>query len=246
MTSLPWKVGELARRTGLSVRALHHYDEIGLLSPSRRTAAGHRLYGRADVERLQQVQSLRLLGVPLDEVRRLLDGAALTPRTVIDAQLARLRARIAEHTRLAERLAALAEHMDRAEGASLDDLCRIIEAMTRMERYFTPEQLAQLQERRAQVGDERIREVEQGWAELIPQVQAAMDRGAEPTSPEVQALARRWKGLVEEFTGGDAGIEQGVRRVWQAEGDQLRARHPQVAPTAEMFGYMGRAVGALG
>jgi DNA-binding transcriptional MerR regulator len=46
------KVGELARRTGLTVRTLHHYDEIGLLSPSARTESGHRLYGQADVLRL--------------------------------------------------------------------------------------------------------------------------------------------------------------------------------------------------
>ena len=185
-------VSQVARLTGVSVRALHHYDEIGLLSPSLRTAAGHRLYARADVERLQQIQSLRLLGCPLDEVRRLLDGGTLDPRAVIDAQLARLRAQIAAHTRLAERLAALAGHMDRAEGASLDDLCHIIEAMTRMERYFTPEQLARLDARRAAVGEQRIREVEGEWAELIPQVRAAMERGADPMSPEVLEKVSSW------------------------------------------------------
>ena len=63
------KVGDLARRTGLSVRTLHHYDEIGLLAPSRRTEAGHRLYAVAQVTRLQQIQSLRSLGFSLDEIR---------------------------------------------------------------------------------------------------------------------------------------------------------------------------------
>ncbi|MEP7384533.1 MAG: MerR family transcriptional regulator, partial [Gemmatimonadota bacterium] len=75
-----WKVGELARRTGLTVRALHHYDAIGLLIPSGRTPSGHRLYERDDVERLQQIQSLRLMGFPLDEVKRLLAGRGLSPR----------------------------------------------------------------------------------------------------------------------------------------------------------------------
>jgi DNA-binding transcriptional MerR regulator len=55
MKPLPWRVGELARRTGLTVRALHHYDEIGLLRPSLRTPSGHRLYAGADVSRLQQI-----------------------------------------------------------------------------------------------------------------------------------------------------------------------------------------------
>jgi len=67
------KVGELARRTGLTVRALHHYDEIGLLRPSLRTEAGHRLYSEGDVARLQRVLSLRQLGFSLEEVRDCLD-----------------------------------------------------------------------------------------------------------------------------------------------------------------------------
>ena len=59
------KVGELARSSGVSVRTLHYYDEIGLLRPSQQTATGHRLYSRADVVRLQQIRSLRSLGLPL-------------------------------------------------------------------------------------------------------------------------------------------------------------------------------------
>ena len=54
-----WRVGELAREAGLSVRALHYYDEIGLLSPSRRTDSGHRLYTAGDVVRLQRIKSLQ-------------------------------------------------------------------------------------------------------------------------------------------------------------------------------------------
>ena len=114
-----------------------------------------------------------------------------------------------------------------------------------MERYFTPEQLARLTERRAQVGEQRIREVEQEWAVLIPQVQAAMDRGADPLSPEVLALARRWKELVEEFTGGDAGLEAGVRRVYAAEGERIREQHAKAVPTPGMFEYIGPALAAL-
>lgn len=101
MPTAAWKVGELPRRTGLTVRALHHYDAIGLLTPSGRSPSGHRLYELADVERLQQIQSLRLMGFPLDEVKRLLDGAALSPRRVIDLHLARLQEQIAAQSRLA-------------------------------------------------------------------------------------------------------------------------------------------------
>ena len=72
---MAFTVGELSRLTGVTVRALHHYDEIGLVRPSQRTAAGYRLYDEPDVLRLQQVLVLRELGVPLDEIAAVIDAA---------------------------------------------------------------------------------------------------------------------------------------------------------------------------
>src|SRR5205085_6040000 len=88
------KVGELARRTGLTVRTLHHYDDIGLLRPSLHTEAGHRLYTAADVARLQQVLSLRQLGFTLEEVGTCLDGPGFSPAELIRLHVARLREQI--------------------------------------------------------------------------------------------------------------------------------------------------------
>jgi MerR family transcriptional regulator, thiopeptide resistance regulator len=73
---MPLTVGDLARQAGVTVRTLHHYDEIGLVKPSQRSAAGYRLYGDRDVLRLHQVLVLRELGVPLDEIGAAIDGAA--------------------------------------------------------------------------------------------------------------------------------------------------------------------------
>src|SRR3954469_18916720 len=88
------KVGELAKRTGLTVRTLHHYDEIGLLRPSLRTETGHRLYTAADVARLQQVLSLRQLGFALEEVQACLDRPGFSPLEVIRLHLGHLREQI--------------------------------------------------------------------------------------------------------------------------------------------------------
>ena len=70
-----WKVGELARATGLTVRTLHHWDELGLVVPGRRTSSGHRVYSGAEVERVYQVLALRRLGVPLSTIGSLLEGS---------------------------------------------------------------------------------------------------------------------------------------------------------------------------
>ena len=73
---MTFTVGELSRLTGVTVRALHHYDEIGLVRPSQRSAAGYRIYRDADVLRLQQVLVLRELGVPLEEIGAVIDQAS--------------------------------------------------------------------------------------------------------------------------------------------------------------------------
>src|SRR6478752_6178684 len=96
-----WKVGELAERTGLTVRTLHHYDAMGLLSPSGRTdsahGAGHRLYNAADLAKLQQITSLKLLGFSLDQIRDYLARSDYDPRRRSGQGGERLRRRISGH-----------------------------------------------------------------------------------------------------------------------------------------------------
>ena len=67
-------VSEVARMAHISVRALHHYDQIGLVRPSGRSPAGYRLYRAADLARLEQVMWFKVLGFALEEIRRLVDG----------------------------------------------------------------------------------------------------------------------------------------------------------------------------
>src|SRR5260370_39806820 len=88
------KVGELARRTGISVRTLHYYDEIGLLAPSQHSEAGHRLYSALDVVRLGQIRSLRQLGLSLEEVRDCLDPLKFSPQRVVAMHIPRLQEQI--------------------------------------------------------------------------------------------------------------------------------------------------------
>src|SRR5580704_15918984 len=83
-------VGEVSKVARVSVRALHHYDEIELLRPSGRSRAGYRLYTDGDLERLQQVLFFRELGLPLDEIARLLRDPELDRRRALVGQRALL------------------------------------------------------------------------------------------------------------------------------------------------------------
>ncbi|MBL0940475.1 MAG: MerR family transcriptional regulator [Gemmatimonadaceae bacterium] len=241
----PFKVGALASATGLTVRTLHHYDEIGLLSPSERTAAGHRLYSADDVQRLQQVQSLRAVGFPLEEIRHLLASRQISAQRVITLHLEQLEVRIAEQQQLAVRLQQLARHLETETLAPVGDLCRIIEATIMMEQYFTPEQQEAIKARGAALGEQAVRNVEAEWAEVIPAVREHMARGTSPDDPDLQALARRWKSLVEAFTGGARNIAANVRRMYDEQHQTINAVHANT-PDPAMFAFMGQVFAKIG
>lgn len=211
------RVGQLAKRTGLTVRTLHHYDELGIVSPRRRSAAGYRLYGEDDVARLLQVVLLRRLGLSLAEVRASLDDPRHALPTALRAQAARLRAQIAHEQRLLARLDSLAGKLEQSTSGAGNDVLETLEMLTMFEKYMTEEQLATLAERKEQLGAAHIAEVEAEWPRLIAAVRSAMERGVDPASPEVQPLVRRWQELVREFTGGDPQIAGAVRRMYAGE-----------------------------
>lgn len=220
------KVGELARRTGLSVRTLHYYDEIGLLSPSHHTPSGHRLYGAHEAVRLQQIRSLQALGFTLEEIRGCLKRPDFSPRRVIELHLRRLREQIESGQRLCARLEAIAAALDSTSGTSLDDLLQTIEEMIMFEKYYTPEQLKQLEKRRQEVGEERIRQAEREWRDLFADLQTEMEKGSHPSSKPVQRLMKKYRSLIEEFTGGDPGIHQSLSRMYRREGrGKVLGRH---------------------
>jgi len=217
METVPLKVGELARRSGLSVRTLHYYDEIGLLEPSHHSAAGHRLYGAADVARLQQIVSLRQLGFSLDEIGGCLDRTEFSLRAVIEMHVNRLRERIAHDRGLCERLERVAGRLSSREEVSVEELIETIEVTNMFDKYFTQEQRRELDGRRKAVGDARIQQAQAEWAQLIAEVREAMDRSDDPASEPVRRLADRWRGVVREFSGGNRAIEASVGKLYAQE-----------------------------
>jgi len=232
-----WKIGELSAATGLTVRTLHHYHEIGLLEPSARTTAGYRLYSGEDIARLHRIVALRQLGLSLEEVRECLDRPEYSLERVLALRTERLRQEIAGKQDLLERLEQLGAHL-RANEATADELIQTIEAMNMFEKYYTPEQLEYLRKRREEIGEERIQEVEAEWPKLISEVKAEKDKGTLPSDPRMQELARRWKSLVEEFTGGDAGVRQSLNRLYQ---DQPAAQQ-WAGFDPELMAYVGEAM----
>lgn len=92
------------------------------------------------------------------------------------------------------------------------------------EKYYTPEQLQQLERRRLEFGDERIKAVEQEWADLYARLRELREAGVDPGDPEPQALGRRTGELIQLFTGGDPGIAASLQRMYEQEGPERASR----------------------
>ncbi len=186
-----WKVGQLAQLTGLTVRTLHHYDQVGLLCPSTRTPSGHRLYDEQDVRRLYRIVALRELGLPLDVIGDLLTGEPDLADLLRD-HLAHVDKQLATIQALRHRLAGMVAAMQALGPPPSADLLVLIEQVRKvdeiMKRYFTDEQLATLTQRHEQVGEAATASVIAEWPQLIAQVQAELDAGTDPAAPKVQAL----------------------------------------------------------
>jgi MerR family transcriptional regulator, thiopeptide resistance regulator len=240
-TSQSIKIGELAKRTGVSVRTLHYYDEIGLLRPSVVTKSRHRLYGAPELVRLQQIKSLRKLGFSLDEVAACLDAPEFSPARVLALHVRQLREQIAKEQRLVALLETLSAEYQSNAMRSPDDFIKVIEEITAIERTFTPDELQEIKDRGERSGPAHITAVEREWPQLIAQVRREILEGTDPTSPRMLPLARRWRDLVREFTGGNPSIERKVRASFVS--NPATMERAGLDPT--IFAFVNAAIRAL-
>lgn len=156
----PWRIGELAERTGLSVRTLHHYDQIGLVPPSHHTQSGHRRYTADDVARLHTALALRDLGLPLAEVKGVIDTDIASMHTALRQQLAHLDEQIHVARALRRKVAVLLES-DPSEVLSMPALFELLQGMTAMATTMTAaEYETAVANRKALPAEERARLVE--------------------------------------------------------------------------------------
>lgn len=208
---------EFAKRAGVTVRALHHYDRLGLLKPSGRTRAGYRVYTDRDFARLEQIVALKFIGLPLSQIRELLRRKDIDLRTALQQQ----RHILAEKKNHLERAMRAIEDAERivAAGGKPDwepfrKVIEVIQMQTRkdwMKKYYSEDQLAKLRQRWT---PEVQAEAERGWAQLAKDTEAAIARREDPAGEVGQEIARRRRELLNLFTGGDPGIEASLQKLY--------------------------------
>lgn len=233
----PYRAREFAQMAGVTVRALHHYDRVGLLRPARSPQNGYRLYAEGDLGRLEQILVLKFLGLPLKQIRDLLKAAPALP-SVLRRQR---RVLVEKRNRLDKAIQAIsaALHAMEASGRPQWSLFQIIIREIEMQnhsdwtmQYYSDEAKNRVEQRKALWTPELQERVSREWAELFRDIEAAL--GSAPASAKAQALATRWRKLVEGFTGGDAEIQKGLNAMyadqanWPAERKQAFGIRPEI------------------
>ena len=229
------KIGELAKRSGLTVRALHHYDSIGLLCPSARSDAGYRLYNRADVARLHQIQALRRFGVPLADIGSTLANPGTRLPAIVNQQIDALTRQITQAHALRDQLTLLQAQLASGEEPELASWLTTLELMNMYDKYFTKEQLARLPFFN---GDQKVINE---WQDIVARMHAISDGGTPPESPVAQQLALHWMTMLERDTGGDIDLVVGINAL-QANEPQQQARN---GITPELSAYVQQAFSAF-
>ncbi|MDX3070954.1 MerR family transcriptional regulator [Streptomyces sp. NPDC088354] len=244
-TGLRWSIGELARAGGVTVRTLHHYDEIGLVRASERTASGHRRYTEGDLHRLYRVRALRTLGLSLEEIGDVVDGAPddlPAMRAVLGAQLEELRRQGERIGRITQQVRGLLRQFDGESIPDPDQFMTTLEMISVLDGYFTQEQQDQLARRRAELGPQAVDAARTRWSGLVEELLAHVDAGTALDDPGVRRLVREWDELGSAFHTGGQGTEEAARRMWQDHGTDLGRGLPWSAERmAGLVGYLERA-----
>lgn len=227
-------ISEVARRTGLTPRALRFYEARGLVRPLR-TGAGRRLYGPGELARLHAVVALKRAGFPLSAIGRMLAGRSLDLGRLIAAQLGEVDARAAELAAARALLLTVQSRIDRGEPIDVATFCSLIRTgegqmeeqrwKSVTDRYFTPEQKADFAKQMAQLPPDFSQEdYSAKWKDLGSRIKAALP--LDPRSDRARAFLAEWKALLAPFTAVatpemQAGVSKMYERMdeWQGEAD---------------------------
>ena len=238
---------EFAERAGVTVRALHHYDRLGLLE-ARRNGSGYRLYSDRDLERLEQIVALKFLGLSLKQIRTLLNREPLKLPDALRMQRVVLEGKRSLLDRAIRAIREAEDALARGRPAEATLLKKIIEVIAMQEnsdwmlKYHTSEAKAKIEARRQEWTPELQAQVSKKWMDLMAEVEAIL--GEDPAGPKAQALAERWTRLVEGFTGGDREIAAGVKRLYADQANWPAEFQRQAKPfmKPDVWAFMCKAI----
>jgi len=236
----------VAKRFGVTVKALRVYEDAGLLKPAR-TVAGWRIYRQPEIERLSAILALKQLGLPLKRIGELLRGAGdlAAALALQEAALEDARAEADEALRL---IRAARAKLNGKQSLSPDELGKLVRSTAvsefkwndKMEalaqKHYTPEQLAEIRSRGFTPEDQK--RVGEAWTQIYADIDA-LGPNADPSTPRALDIGRRAQALIQEFTQGDPALFQAAGKMnREAMADPELSQ--QMPTTPSHWQFMGR------
>ena len=253
-----FRIQEFAKLAGVTVRTLHHYDRLGLLSPAQRSERRYRLYCHEDLGRLERILMLRYLGLSLREIGELLDAPAGREAEPLKVTLGRQKSALRERRDGVDRVLRVIEHAELLAKKSAEPEWLLFQTILKelqmqeatdwTEKYYSPRAAEVLRERRSTLTPEQLAEIGARWQALFADLQTALDRKVSPNSAEGRAFVARWMRLADEFSNGDPEIGEGYRRMFEDEShwpdDERAAELRAGMPKAEYRAFFSQAIQA--
>ena len=240
-------IRDVAKRTGLTSRALRFYEARGLLKPLR-TYSGRRLYGRGELERIQQILALKRAGLSLAQIGKLTAHGSMDLGAVVDAQLKVIEERKAELDEARAVLLSVKSRIDRGGPVDAETFCSLIRQGDKImeaedwkkvtDRYFSKEDQEHWAERMKDAGPQDFDQAEYSrkWKDLGSRVEAAIPKG--PDSAEAQALYDEWQALLAPFKAvASPEMMQGATKLYERM-DEWHGDAPQAPFTPEAFRFI--------
>ncbi|WP_053720911.1 MerR family transcriptional regulator [Saccharothrix sp. NRRL B-16348] len=215
-----WSVGALAKVAGMTVRTLHHYDELGLLRPSERTPSGHRRYTEADLHRLYQIRLLRQLGMSLDEIGGVLAGTSDPGPLagVLAGHLAQLDEQVWRLNALRRQTRGLLAQLTSPTRPDPDRLLALLGSTTVFDGHLTRDQREFLDQHAFEIGPDARKKLDEEWRDVLAKIVGHYRAGDPVDDPEVRRTARRLVDVGETFAAGDREILRSMSAFFRESG----------------------------
>jgi len=243
-------IQQFAKLAGVTVRTLHHYDRLGLLSPKQRTESGYRLYTTDDLVRLERIMVLRYLGLSLRQIADLLSAVNLDDQTIaelLQTQAIVLRERRASITRVIQAVEAAERSLDASHTPDWQLFKSIIQEISMQDtvewqkKYYSDSAQKVVEERASLWTPQLQEQYTRQWNELFAKVETAVASGVDPASPNGKQLAAEWQNLVEGFTGGNPEVQKGLNAMYNDQANWPEAKKQQHTMNPEVMEFIRKA-----
>jgi len=235
-----YTISQLAAMAGVSVRTLHHYDHIGLLKPSSRTAAGYRLYEEANLLRLQQILFFKELDLPLAEIQAILDDPGFDQITALKNHRGMLQGQVERLTRLLATVDKTIQRLTKEEPMTMTDE-ELYEGFPKEQRERYQREVREMFDPQAvQATENRIRKMSKAqWQALKEEGDTVTRLIAEkmdspPDDPEVQALIARHHAMIEQFYPAPADVYRGLGQLY-VDHEEFKKHYDDYRPGLAAF-----------